>query len=157
MEDASHKKKLLSLVTVAVTLIGSMALLGYLSIRFLPSSRIFGDTGTSQGSGTQSVENRDRLGDWNDGTGVRGTQSVRTKYILHKDVQKHIGRSIVTYRGKAGGAKIMIDVIVLDLDPHVTYSRTLDIARAKKRFNIGDERFKLISASGLRMLVWHYH
>ena len=157
MEDASHKKKLLSMVTVIVTVIGSMALLGYLSIRFLPSSDTSVYTGTSRDSGSRSAANRNRAGDWIDDTGATGMLPMRTKYILHKDVLKQIGRSILTYRGKADGAKIKLDVIILDLDPHVTYSRTLDIARAKESFHVGDERFELISTSSLRMRVWHYN
>jgi hypothetical protein len=157
MEDASHKKKLLSMLTVIVTIIGSMALLGYLSIRFLPSSGTAAYTATAQDSGSQSVANRNRSGDWIDDTGAPGLPPVRTKYILHKDVHKQIGRSIMTYRGKADGAKIKLDVIVLDLDPQVTYSRTLDIVRAKKSFHVGDERFELISTSSLRMRIWHYN
>jgi hypothetical protein len=157
MEDAPHKKKLLSMVTVIVAIIGSMALLGYLSIRFLPSSGTSAYTGTSRGSGPQSVANQNRSGGWIDDTGAPGTRPVRTKYVLHKDMHKQIGRSIVTYRGKADGAKIKLDVIVLDLDPQVTYSRTLDIAQAKKSFRVGDERFELISTSSLRMRVWHYN
>jgi hypothetical protein len=157
MEDASNKRKLLSMVTVVVTIIGSMALLGYLSIRFLPSSGTETYSGTAQRNASQSVANRNTSGQWIDDTGVPGTQPAKIKYILHKDVHKRIGRSIVTYRGKADGAKIKLDVIVLDLDPQVTYSRTLEITRAKKSFHVGDERFELISASSLRMRVWHYN
>jgi hypothetical protein len=157
MKDASHKKKILSMLTVIVSIIGSMTLLGYLSIRFLPSSGTSVYTGTARDIGPQAVANRNRAGDWIDDTGAPGTQPVRKKYILHKDVHKQIGRSIVTYRGKADGATIKLDVIVLDLDPQVTYARTLDIARAKRSFHVGDERFELISAGGLRMRVWHYN
>jgi hypothetical protein len=157
MEDASHKKKLLSMLTVIVSIVGSMTLLGYLSIRFLPSSGTSAYTRTARDSGPQAVGNRNRAGDWIDDTGAPGTQPVRIKYILHKDVQKQIGRSIVTYRGKADGAKIKLDVVVLDLDPQVTYSRTLDITRAKRSFHVGDERLELISAGSLRMRVWRYH
>lgn len=157
MEDASHRKKLLSMMTVIVAIVGSMALLGYLSIRFLPSSGTSVYSETSRDSGSQSAANRNRTGDWIDDTGAPGMQPVRTKYILHKDVHKQIGRSIVTYRGKADGAKIKLDVILLDLDPQVTYSRTLDIARAKESFHVADERFELISTSSLRMRVWHYN
>jgi hypothetical protein len=157
MEDASHKKKLLSMLTVIVTIIGSMSLLGYLSIRFLPSSGTSAYTRASQDSIPRSAANRNSSGDWIDDTGAPGLQPVKMKYILHKDVHKQIGRSIMTYRGKADGAKVKLDVIVLDLDPQVTYSRTLDISRAKKSFHVGDERFELISAGSLRMRVWHYN
>ncbi len=150
MEDASNRKKLLSMLTVVVTIVGSMALLGYLSIRFLPSN------GTETYS-RPPQQQASRAADWIDDTGAPGHQPMKTKFVLHKDVHKQIGRSVVTYRGKADRSKIKLDVIVLDLDPKVTYSRTLDIARAKKSFHVGDERFELISASALRMRVWYYH
>ncbi len=157
MADDTPKKKLLSMLTVVVTIIGSMALLGYLSIRFLPSSGTSAYTRPSRDSIADSAANRTPPRDWINDTGAPATQPVKTTYILHKDVHKQIGRSVMTYRGKADGATIKLDVIVLDLDPKVTYSRTIDIARAKKSFHVGNERFELISAGRLRMRVWHYN
>lgn len=157
MENASEKKNLISLVAVVTSIMGSMALLGYLCIRFLPSNGTDVYTNTSQTSPNASTAMDQARSDWADDTGAMVHQATRTKYLLHKDVQKQIGRALVTYRGKADGSKIRLDVVVLDLDPEVTYRRTIDISQAKSHFQAGEERFTLISAGSLRLRVWYYH
>lgn len=156
MEDEPKKTNLLSLITVVVSIIGSMALLGYLSIRFLPSNGTTAYTNTAQAGQTATAPAEQAPADWADDSGALVQQPVKTKYILHKDIQKRIGRSLLTYRGKADGSRIRLDVVVLDLDPETTYKSTIDIARAKQTFRAGDERFELISAGSLRMRVWHH-
>jgi hypothetical protein len=157
MDDESKKTKLRTLIMVVVSTIGSMALLGYLSIRYLPAdgTSVY-TTGTFRGGQAASAPvNRSRA-NWADDTGVPAHHAVKTEYVLHKDIQKQIGGSLVTYRGKAHGSKIKIDVVVLDLDPDFTYQNTIDISRAKQSFRAGDERFELISAGSLRLRVWHH-
>jgi hypothetical protein len=151
MEDGSKKRNVRTLMTVVVSTVAGMALLGYLSIRYLPSdgTAVYA-TETSQ-TGQESA----RV-DWGDDTGALGHQAVKSQYILHKDIRKQIGRSMVTYRGKTGGSKIKFDVVVLDLDPDFSYQNTIDISRARQSFRAGDERFKLISAGSLRLRVWHH-
>lgn len=156
MEDKSKKAKLLSLITVVVSIVGSMALLAYLSIHFLPSDGTAAYSTPSQSNRTASSVMEKRAAGWVDDTGALVYQPVKIKYILHKDIQKKIGRSVLTYRGKAGGSKIKLDVVVLDLDPDVAYKNIVDISRAKKSFRAGEERFELISAGSLRMRVWHH-
>ena len=152
MEDESKKTNLMSLLTVVVSIMGSMALLGYLSIRFLPSD----GTAASQANPMATPAMEKRPEGWADDTGALFHQPVKIKYILHRDIQKRIGRSLVTYRGKADGSKIKLDVVVLDLDPDVAYKNIVDISRAKQSFRAGDERFELISAGSLRLRVWHH-
>ena len=155
MEDEPKKSNLLSLLTVVVSIVGSMVLLGYLSIRFLPSNGTSVYTNNAQAGQTATASAEQALANWADDTGALVQPPGKTKYILHKDIQKQIGRSLLTYRGKADGSKIRLDVVVLDLDPETTYKSTLDIERAKQTFRAGDERFELISAGSLRMRVWH--
>lgn len=157
MEEEPKKTNLLSMITVVASIVGSMALLGYLSIRFLPSNGTAVYSNTAQASQTASTPMEQAAADWADDTGALVHQPTKTKYILHKDIQKQIGRSLLTYRGKADGSKIRLDVVVLDLDPDATYKNTIDISRAKQSFRAGDERLELISAGGLRMRVWHHH
>ncbi len=157
MEDEQKKTNPLSLAVVVVAIIGSMALLGYLSIRFLPSRGTAVYTNTARASQTAARPAEQSAPDWADDTGALGHHPQKTKYILHKDVQKQIGRSLLTYRGKADGSKIKLDVVILDLDPDATYKNTIDIDRAKQSFRAGDERLELISAGSLRLRVWHRH
>ncbi len=157
MEEEPKKSNLITLITVVTCIVGSMALLGYLSIRFLPSNgtSVY-NPNAAQASQTATAPAGQAPPDWADDTGALVQQPSKTKYILHKDIQKQIGRSLLTYRGKADGSKIKLDVVVLDLDPETTYKSTLDITRAKHSFRAGDERFELISAGSLRMRVWHH-
>jgi len=157
MEDEPKKTNLLSLITIVASIVGSMALLGYLSIRFLPSNGTSAYANTAQTGQTASSAMEQKPQDWSDDTGALIQQPARTKFILHKDIQKRIGRSLLTYRGKANGSKIRLDIVVLDLDPETTYKSTIDIARAKQSFRAGDERLELISAGGLRLHAWHHH
>ena len=157
MEDENRKTKLLSLIAVAFTIVGSMALLGYLSIRFLPSGGTSVYSGIPQEERSASTGMEKAVKDWADDTGALVHQPVKTKYILHKDIQKQIGRSLLTYRGKTDGDRIKLDVVVLDLDPDATYKNTIDISRAKQSFRAGDERLELISAGRIRLRVWHHH
>jgi hypothetical protein len=155
MED-SRKKRWLPMLGVVVSIIGSMSLLGYLCIRFLPSSGTAQYANIAQRDTPQSRTKEAPAG-WTDDTGALAMQPVKRKYILHRDVRRQIGRSIVTYRGKASGTKIKLDVVVLDLDPDVTYSRSIDIVRGKRGFHAGEERFEIIAAYKLRLHVWHYN
>lgn len=157
MEDSSPKKNLLSLITVVASIVGSMALLGYLSIRFLPSNGTDVYANTPQTSPSASSTTDQAESNWVDDTGALVHQAGKTKYILHKDVQKQIGRSLVTYRGKTDGSKILLDVVVLDLDPDVAYRRIIDISQTKTHFQAGEERFAFISAGSLRLRVWYFH
>lgn len=153
MEGEPQKTNWLALTAVALSLLGSLALLGYLSIRFLPSNGTQVYSNTAQAS---TLPPEQAPPDWADDSGAIVLQPAKTKYILHKDIQKQIGRSLLTYRGKTGGSEFKLDVVVLDLDPHATYKNTIDIARAKQSFRAGDERLELISAGRLRLRVWHH-
>ena len=158
MEDEPQKSNMLSLITVVVSIVGSMALLGYLSIRFLPSDGTALSADNSQTYQTAAIAKNKAKQDWADDTGALvHPLPVKTKYILHKDIQKQIGRSLVTYRGKVDGVRFKLDVVILELDPNVTYKNTIDILQAKQTFRAGDERFELISAGSLRLRVWHHH
>ncbi len=156
MEDEPKKTNLLSLIIIVASIVGTMAFLGYLSIRFLPSNGTTVYANASQTPPKPDFSTERPQAGWSDDTGAPGHQPVKTKYVLHKDIQKQIGRSLVTYRGKGHGEKIKIDVVVLDLDPDFTYKNTIDISRAKQSFRAGDERFELISAGSLRLRVWHH-
>lgn len=156
MEDDSKKKNLIAMITAVASIVGSMALIGYLSIRFLPVNGTEAYSNTATADSSESTPIKQAAVNWADDTGALIHQPVKIKYILHKDVQKQIGRSLVTYRGKTDSSDIKLDVVVLDLDPEVTYSRTIDMLRAKESFRAGEARLKLISAGGLRLRVWYY-
>lgn len=140
---------------MVAAIVGTMALLGYLSIRYLPSDGTASYSNPPEGSPMATSANAQPSEDWADDTGAIVHKPLKTKYILHKDIQKRIGRSLVTYRGKSDGSSIILDVVVLDLDPNTTYTNTIDISRAAPNFQVGEERFELISAGSLRLRVWH--
>ena len=50
------------------------------------------------------------------------------------------------YRGLVGQAEFQIDVIILELDPQVSYPYRFKISEAKKSFRLANRNYKLISA-----------
>ena len=131
-------------------------MLGYLSVRFLPSSSNPAYLSNPRGYPEQSAAYRGEPANWADDTGTLSLQPVKREYILHRDIQSRVGNMLVTYRGMESKSQFKLDVIILELDPYVTYARKIDIARAKNGFMLGDESFELKSARKLRLSVWHY-
>lgn len=153
MEDSGQKRWPVAWVVIAI--VGSMSLLGYLSIRFMPSAADTAALSNPRGYPTQQASYSTATPDWVDDTGTLATP-VKMEHILHRDIETRIGKAIVTYRGFDGSAKIKLDVVILELDPDVTYSRIIQVDRAKGGFRLGEESFELISARKLRLYVWHY-
>ncbi len=141
---------------VAFAILGSMTLLGYLSFRFMPSNFNASYATNPRGYGAQPASYRNAPANWANDTGTL-TTPVKMEFILHRDISVRVGKSIVTYRGMSSKSKIKIDVVILELDPDVTYSRVIDIAKSKNGFRLGDEKLELISARKLRLNVWHYN
>ena len=154
MKDPHDKRW--SIGMVVLTIVGSMALLGYLSIKFLPSAADRSSPANPQSGAVQSASYRTAPANWVDDTGISSDRPVKREVILHRDIDARIGKCIVTYRGLAPGSNIKIDVVILELDPDVSYSRVIDIERAKNGFQLGEENYQLISARKLRLYVWHY-
>ena len=75
-------------------------------------------------------------------------QDVRVNLFREEPVT--VNRLKLTYRGLSSGS-LLLDVILLDLDPEYVYSRTIPVSDAKKGFRISDHRFKATSVSGKRL------
>ena len=56
------------------------------------------------------------------------------------------GKTELIYRGLVGQAEFQIDVIILELDPQVSYPYRFKISEAKKSFRLANRNYKLISA-----------
>jgi len=61
--------------------------------------------------------------------------------------QKHsAGRSELIYRGLVGRSEFQVDVIILELDPQVSYPHRFKIAEAKKSLRLANLSYRLIAA-----------
>ncbi len=78
------------------------------------------------------------------------------KSILKRDRDARVGNAILTYRGLDGRTKFRIDVILPHLDSQYTYRRQFEIADSKKGFQVGGERFTLVSAGKSHISLLHY-
>ena len=56
------------------------------------------------------------------------------------------GKTELIYRGLVGQAEFQMDVIILELDPQVSYPYRFKISEAKKSFRLANRNYKLISA-----------
>jgi hypothetical protein len=56
------------------------------------------------------------------------------------------GKTELIYRGLVGQAEFQMDVIILELDPQVSYPYQFKISEAKKSFRLANRNYKLISA-----------
>lgn len=79
-----------------------------------------------------------------------------SKAVLRYGKKERIGNIVLIYRGKEGGSTFRLDVIVPELDPQHAYLRKIDMAQARKGFQAGNERFKLLSANSFNLRLMHY-
>jgi len=56
------------------------------------------------------------------------------------------GKTELIYRGLVGRSEFQIDVIILELDPQVSYPYRFKIAQAKKSFRMANSNYQLIAA-----------
>jgi hypothetical protein len=75
-------------------------------------------------------------------------QDMRVNLIREEPVT--VNRLELTYRGLSSG-KLLLDVVLLDLDPEYVYSRTIAVTDAKKGFRISEHRFKATSVNAKRL------
>lgn len=72
--------------------------------------------------------------------------------VLLKNQQQIAGTLKLTYRGKTSGA-ILLDVVLLQLDPTYAYHRHIPITEAMEGFWLSGSRFKVVSASNDRLRI----
>lgn len=76
--------------------------------------------------------------------------------ILKLDQEVRAGKTILTYRGKEGRSAIKLGAVLPDLDKEYVYKRKIDIDKALEGFQVGRERFKLVSVSKTKIRILHY-
>ena len=67
-----------------------------------------------------------------------------------RDQTATVGRLQMTYRGTASG-HLLLDVVLLDLDPEYVYSRKILKRTAKEGFAVSGVRFKATSINSKRV------
>jgi Na+-translocating ferredoxin:NAD+ oxidoreductase RnfG subunit len=70
--------------------------------------------------------------------------------VLSLGQKKRIGNIIVGYRGIDKDA-LLIDVVILELDPEMTYPHRVSKAGAKGEIRLGGQPFKIISAGNAKI------
>ena len=60
--------------------------------------------------------------------------------------EKAAGKALLVYRGLVGSSEFQIDVIIPELDPHVSYPYRFKISEAKKSLRLANRNYRLITA-----------
>lgn len=60
--------------------------------------------------------------------------------------EKAAGKALLIYRGLVGSSEFQIDVIIPELDPHVSYPYRFKISEAKKSLRLANRNYRLITA-----------
>jgi hypothetical protein len=73
-------------------------------------------------------------------------QNNDSNIVLFRGQTKSVGKIMLIYRGFKK-KKIIIDVIIPELDPKTNYRYSIDKTKAKRGFRLSQENFILISSS----------
>ena len=65
--------------------------------------------------------------------------------VLSKGQKRQIGNIILGYRGIEKDA-LLIDVVILELDPQTTYPHKIPTSKKKQEVRLGGQPFKIVSA-----------
>lgn len=68
------------------------------------------------------------------------------KLFLQLNQKQSAGKSELIYRGLVGSSEFRIDVIILELDPQVSYPHRIKISEAKKSLRLANRKYRLIAA-----------
>ena len=71
------------------------------------------------------------------------------------DQEKVLGKSKIIYRGLHDNSSLLIDVVILELDPHAYYRYRIPVGEARKGFRLAGHTFRLISARNSAIQIWH--
>ena len=70
----------------------------------------------------------------------------REKLFFRLNKKMSAGKTELIYRGLVGQSEFQIDVIILELDPQVSYPYRFKISEAKKSFRLANRNYQLIAA-----------
>jgi hypothetical protein len=68
------------------------------------------------------------------------------KLFMLINQKQSAGKAELIYRGLVGQSEFQIDVIIPELDPHVSYAHRFNISQAKKSFRLAGRNYQLIAA-----------
>lgn len=69
------------------------------------------------------------------------------KLFLLVNQKQSVGKTELIYRGLVGRSEFQIDVIILELDPQVSYPYRFKIPQAQKSMRLGNRSYQLIAAN----------
>ncbi len=154
--EASTKNKWAYALGLFLSVFGSFAILMYLGIHTA-------STGQGASSSFYRFQQNDTRSDSSQGVVWRNRDnkpatlaSGWSKKVLYRNSEKRVGNTILTYRGLEGRSKFRLDAILPDLDAQYTYSHRINIKNSQKEFQVGGERFVLISAGKHKIRLLHY-
>lgn len=143
---ASMKKKWVPMAGAFLSVFGSFAALMYISVTTFsegknqPGSPFFRfHQSQTQSAVLPSTQPRSN-------TPVTHPTDI-SKLVLGLNRDNVVGKAVLTYRGLEGPSTFRLDVRVPELDAQYTYLHKINIAQARKGFQVGGEHLKLISAS----------
>ncbi len=141
--DKIRQKKWFSITAYVLTFFGVWALSLFLAETYFPnqSSNLFprqSDRNSSRRFQPPGRQNSQKA----DAAKVAGQE----KLFLLINQKQSAGKSELIYRGLVGQSEFRIDVIILELDPKVSYPYRFKITQAKKSFRLADRYYQLISA-----------
>ena len=80
-----------------------------------------------------------------------GTMSHdRSRILLTKHQAVQLGDTRIVYRGVRSG-DLILDLYILQLDPHYGYSHRIDVQQARKGFRLGSHHFQVLAASDAKL------
>ena len=141
--DNTRRKNWFSITAYVVSSFGVMALLLFFAETYFPS----------QSSNLFPLQG-DRISRWlfnsprwqNSQKADAAKAAGQEKLFLLINQKQSVGKTELIYRGLVGRSEFRIDVIILELDPKVSYPYRLKISQAKKSFRLANHNYQLIAA-----------
>lgn len=124
------------------------------SVSFLSLILFFAETYFPSQSPNLMPLKRDRIARWlfnssnrqNPQNADADKTARQGKLSLLVNQKQSAGETELIYRGLVGPTEFQIDVIVLELDPEVSYPYRFKISQAKKSFRLANRNYQLIAA-----------
>ena len=140
--DKVRQKKWFSITAYVLTFFGVWALSLFLAETYFPSqsSNLFPHQSDRTSRRLINPSRRQ-----NSQTADAAKTAQRELFLLINQKQA-AGKTELIYRGLVGQSEFRIDVIILELDPQVSYPYRFKISQAKKSFRLANRYYQLIAA-----------
>jgi hypothetical protein len=141
--DNVRQKNWLSITAYVLTSVGVLSLILFFAETYFPSR-----------SADLMPQQVNRLSRWifrstppQNSRQTDATKIAQQKRLfLQLNQKQSAGKSELIYRGLVGPSEFQIDVIILELDPQVSYPYRIKISQAKKSFRLANRNYQLIAA-----------